>query len=103
MARAILCPRCRKLIGSNESVCSWCGTERSAPLWQILGWAKGNMGGDSVVKALITVNIIYYAISLLTGMSGGLLSPSQGSLMVLGATGTVPMNYYGGFWTLLTA
>ena len=103
MARAILCPRCRKLIGSNESVCSWCGTERSAPLWHILGWAKGNLGGDTVVKVLITVNIFYYAISLLTGMSGGLLSPSQGSLMLLGATGTVPINYYGGFWTLLTA
>lgn len=103
MARAILCPRCRQLIGSEEKVCSWCGTSRSAPLWQFLSWTKGSMGGDSVVKAVITVNILYYAVSLLIGMSGGLFSPAQGSLMLLGATGTVPINYYGGLWTLLTA
>lgn len=103
MARAILCPRCRQLIGSEESVCSWCGTSRSAPLWQMLSWTTGNIGGESVVKAVITVNILYYAFSLLAGMSGGMLSPSQGSLMLLGATGTMPVNYYGGAWTLLTA
>lgn len=103
MARAILCPRCRQLIGSEESVCSWCGTARSAPLWQFISWSKGNMGGDGIVKAVITVNILYYAISLLIGMSGGLFSPAQGNLLQLGATGTVPINYYGGFWTLLTA
>jgi rhomboid protease GluP len=61
-------------------------------------------GGDSVVKAVITVSVIYYSVSLLLGMSGGLLSPSQGSMMLLGATGTVPIDYYpGGAWTLLTA
>lgn len=103
MARAILCPRCRQLIGSDESVCSWCGTSRSAPLWHLLGWTKGALGGESVVKAVITVNIVYYAISLLAGMAGGMFSPSQGSLMLLGATGTIPMHYYGGGWTLLTA
>jgi rhomboid protease GluP len=104
MARAILCPRCRQLIGSEESVCSWCGTSRSAPFWKILNWTKLTTGGDSVVKAVITVNILYYAVSLLLGMSGGLLSPSQGSMMLLGATGTVPINYYhGGAWTLITA
>lgn len=35
--------------------------------------------------------------------SGGFLSPSQMSLMLLGATGTVPIDYYGRVWTLLTA
>jgi len=104
MARAILCPRCRQLIGSEESVCSWCGTSRSAPFWKVLNWTKATTGGDSVVKAVITVTILYYAVSLLLGMSGGLFSPSQGSMMLLGATGTVPINYYpGGVWTLLTA
>jgi len=104
MARAILCPRCRQLIGSDESVCSWCGTSRSAPFWRVLNWTNMTLGGDSAVKAVITVTILYYFISLMIGMSGGLLSPSQGSMMLLGATGTVPLNYYpGGVWTLLTA
>ena len=104
MARAILCPRCRQLIGSEETVCSWCGTSRSAPVWKVLNWTKATAGGDSVVKVVITVTVLYYAISLLLNMSGGLLSPSQSSMMLLGATGTVPINYYqGGAWTLLTA
>jgi len=104
MARAILCPRCRQLIGSEESVCSWCGTSRSAPFWKVLNWTKTTTGGDNVVKTVITVNILYFVVSLLPGMSGGSLSPSQASMMLLGATGTVPINYYhGGFWTLLTA
>jgi rhomboid protease GluP len=60
------------------------------------------MGGDWVVKAILAVNILYYAVSLLLGMKG-LLSPSQGSLMMLGATGTIPIDYYGRGWTLLTA
>ncbi len=36
-------------------------------------------------------------------MSGGFLSPTQNSLMLLGATGTVPIDYYGRTWTLLSA
>lgn len=103
MAKAILCPRCRQLIGSEETICSWCGTSRSAPWWRILSWSKGAMGGDWVVQAILTINIGYYAISLLIGMSGGFFSPSQTSLMMLGATGTMPIDYYGRVWTLLTA
>lgn len=103
MARAILCPRCRQLIGSEESVCSWCGTSRSAPWWRILSWTKGAMDGDWVVKAIITVNLLYYAVSIMIDMSGGFLSPGRTSLMLLGATGTVPIDHYGRTWTLLTA
>jgi len=71
MARAMLCPRCRQLIGSEESVCSWCGTSRTASFWKVLNWTKMTAGGESAVKAVISVNIIYYAVSLLLGMSGG--------------------------------
>jgi len=103
MPRAILCPRCRQLIGSEETVCSWCGTSRSAHWWHVLNWTKGAVDGDLVIKAIITLNLLYYAVSIIIGMSGGFLSPSQSSLMMLGATGTVPINYYGRFWTLITA
>lgn len=103
MARAILCPRCRQLIGSEEVTCSWCGTTRSAPWWRILSWTKSTMGGDWIVKVIITVNLLYYAISLMVDMSGGFLTPGRTSLMLLGATGTMPIDYYGRTWTLLTA
>lgn len=103
MARAILCPRCRQLIGSEEIVCSWCGTSRSAPWWRIMNWSKGAMGGDWIVQAIITVNLLYYAVSLMIDMSGGFLAPGRISLMLLGATGTMPIDHYGRIWTLLTA
>jgi rhomboid protease GluP len=103
MPRATLCPRCRQLIGSEETVCSWCGTARSAPLWKILNWTKGTVASDSIITAIITLNIIYYAISIMIVPPVGLLSPSQYSMMLLGATGTIPVNSFGNYWSLLTA
>ncbi|BCS53114.1 rhomboid family intramembrane serine protease [Geobacter sp. SVR] len=107
--RAVLCPRCRRLIGSDESVCSWCGTSRTAPWWQLLSWSRGALGGEGLVKAIITANIIWYAVSLIysRGSAGGgvlgLLAPDKTSLLVLGATGTVPIDHFGRVWTLLSA
>lgn len=103
MPRATLCPRCRQLIGSEETVCSWCGTARSAPLWKILSWSKGIFASDGVIQAIMTLNIIYYAISILIAPPVGLLSPSQYSMLLLGATGTIPIDNYGNYWSLLTA
>ena len=105
--RAMLCPRCRQLIGSDEAVCSWCGTGRSAPWWQIMNWTRGAMDADWLVQFLITANVLYFAVSLLlsarAGGFGALLSPGQTSLMLLGATGTYPIDQFGRYWTLLSA
>jgi rhomboid protease GluP len=105
--RAILCPRCRRLVGSEETICSWCGASRSAPWWHILNWTRGAFEGDWLVKAIITVNVLYFALSLMLnasqGEAGGFLSPGQKSLMVLGATGSYPIDYLGRYWTLVSA
>ena len=105
--RAILCPRCRRLVGSEESVCSWCGSARSAPWWQFINWSKGVMDGDWLVKTLITANVFFFAISLAlsvrTGDAGNFLSPGRTSLMLLGATGTYPIGHFGRFWTVVSA
>lgn len=103
MARAILCPRCRQLIGSDETVCSWCGTSRSASWWRLLNWSREAMAGDWLLGTLITANILYYLVSLLVSHPGGFLSPGSNALMLLGATGTMPIDYFGRIWTLLTA
>lgn len=103
MARATLCPRCRQLIGSDETVCSWCGTARSAPWWRLLNWSRGAMSGDWLVMVVITVNLLFFGLSLLLGQGSGLLSPSSNSLLLLGASGTVPIDHYGRFGSLLTA
>jgi rhomboid protease GluP len=65
------------------------------------------MDGDWLVKTIITANIVYYAISVIVGAAtgglGSLLSPGNTSLMLLGATGTMPIDHYGRFWTLISA
>ena len=103
--RAILCPRCRRLVGSEETICSWCGTSRSASWWHFLNWSRGAMDGDWLVKALITANVLYFALSLVLSAGGpdGLLSPGQTSLMLLGATGTYPIDLFGRYWSLVSA
>jgi rhomboid protease GluP len=56
------------------------------------------------------VNIVYYIISLIMTRNHsftlnplGLLAPGQTSLLLLGATGTIPVDEYGRFWSLLSA
>jgi len=69
-------------------------------------------GGNGVwqIQAIIGVNIAYYLLSLLISGHGelsanplNLLSPDQRSLMLLGATGAVPVLSFGRFWTLISA
>jgi len=72
-----------------------------------MNWTRGALHGDWVVKALITVNILYFAYSLVlsagAGGSGSFLSPGQTSLFLLGATGTYPIDHFGRYWTLISA
>jgi len=108
--RAILCPRCRRLIGSDEASCSWCGASRSAGWWHAIARGRGALDGEWLVKAIITVNIALFLCSLLlttrrglTGNPLSLFTPDQTSLLLLGATGTVPVAEFGRTWSLLTA
>jgi rhomboid protease GluP len=98
------------LIGSTEASCSWCGTSRPGPWWKITDWTSGSLDGDWLVKAIITLNIVFYLLSLLLSARRGFsmnplafLSPDQSSLFLLGATGTIPIERLGRFWTLLSA
>jgi rhomboid protease GluP len=108
--RAMLCPRCRRLIGSNETVCSWCGASRANPWWKAMAWTRGSLGEDWVVQSIIIVNIVFYIFSLiltkhqsLTFNPLGFLAPGQTSLLLLGASGTIPVNEFGRFWSFLSA
>jgi len=108
--KAILCPRCRRLIGSNETVCSWCGASRANPLWKTMAWMRGSLGDDWVVQGIIIVNIVFYLFSLVLTEHHSLnfnplnfLAPGQTSLLLLGATGTIPVDEYGRSWSFLTA
>jgi rhomboid protease GluP len=108
--KAIMCPRCRRLIGSDETVCSWCGASRANPFWKAVAWTRGTLGNDWLMQSIFIVNIAFYVYSLaltrhhsFTMNPFGLLAPGQTSLLLLGATGTIPVDEYGRFWTLLSA
>jgi rhomboid protease GluP len=75
-----------------------------------MAWARGSLGEDWLVQAIITVNIVFYILTLLLTRRHnfnlnplGFLAPDQISLLLLGATGTIPIDEFGRFWSLLSA
>lgn len=60
-----------------------------------------------VISALLSLNILLFIISLLLSSRidapAGFLTPGNNSLLMLGATGTIPLDHYGRYWSLLTA
>jgi rhomboid protease GluP len=109
--KSMLCPNCRRLISNDEEACPYCGMARPGSFWK-----RGISGGFSwlsldPVKAIIVVNAAFYLLSLLLnpaalGLSANpmtFLSPSDTSLFLLGATGTLPIAVYGRWWTLISA
>jgi rhomboid protease GluP len=109
--RSILCPNCKKLISADEPRCPHCGIARpGSPLKNNL-FTRLFVGTDQIIKAIVFVNVGMYIISLLIGpWSSGfslnpfsLLSPSSRSLLLLGATGTVPIDRLHRWWTLISA
>ena len=109
--QSILCPNCKKLISVSESVCPFCGTVHPASRWKNNPWTRGAWDSNQFIKILIAINIGMYIISILfnpraTGLSLNpltFLSPSNTSLLLLGATGTVPIDTYHRIWTLVSA
>ena len=107
---SLLCPNCRKLVSADEPFCPYCGLVKPGSRWRTL---SGRFPVDSVnaVKILICVNVAYFIFSLILNpraMTFSMnplmfLSPSENSLFVLGATGTVPIAGFHRWWTLITA
>ncbi len=108
---SILCPNCRKLISGDESRCPFCGIPTPGARWRNNPLTRGWGSGETLVRAILYTNIGMYVFSLLLnpGRMGigfnplGMFSPDQNSLIVLGATGVIPMRFSAGWWTLLTA
>lgn len=108
--KSMLCPNCRRLISNDEPACPYCGVTRPGARWKrVLGEVNFLRRFDPV-NAVISVNAAFYLFSLLLnpgaiGLSANpmsFLSPSDASLFLLGATGTVPIAY-GRWWTLISA
>jgi rhomboid protease GluP len=109
--KSILCPNCRKLISSNEPVCPYCGLNRPG-MHNAAGFIRNLFFTLDPVKVIIYINIVFYVFALLLNpqaiFSGGggvfnFLSPSNESLFLLGATGTIPVFQFHRLWSLISA
>ncbi len=109
--QSILCPGCRRLISVDESICPYCGITRPGSLWKNNILTRGFSNADQLIKAIIYVNIGMYIISLilndrLPSLSINpfyVLSPENRSLLILGATGTIPIDRFHRWWTIVSA
>ena len=106
-----LCPNCRGLISRNESVCPYCGLQSPG------SWLKNNglfrlfKDPELFLKGLGGINIAFFVLSLILSPGGmgvemnpfGFLSPDNRSLLLLGATGTMPIATLHRWWSLVSA
>jgi rhomboid protease GluP len=109
--RAVLCPNCGKLISSSEDICPYCGLSKPTSKWKNNPWVKGISDEGMLIRTIIAINVAMYILSLVLyprdmGMSMNpltMLSPSGDSLILLGATGTYPIDQLGRWWSLVSA
>ena len=109
--KSILCPHCNKLISADERSCPHCGVSRPGARWKNLPITRGLLQSNQLIKTIIYANVGMYLISLLMnparmGLSANpfmFLSPSNGALLLLGSTGTIPIDQGHRWWTLVSA
>jgi rhomboid protease GluP len=100
----VICTSCGVLVGVNDPTCYNCG-RRNPGLWGFAPMLR-NFGNDLGFINIVTGGtIIMFVLSLVMSRDGTSigLSPSLPALMVLGASGSVPVFTYGWWWTVLTA
>ena len=101
---SVICTSCGVLVGVNDPTCYNCG-RRNPGLWGFAPMLR-NFGNDLGFINIVTGStIIMFVLSLVMSRDGTSigLSPSLPALMVLGASGSVPVFTYGWWWTVLTA
>jgi rhomboid protease GluP len=103
-----VCPSCGKLVGIRDEECWNCG-RRNPGMWGFAPFLR-RLGYDLGFVSIVTWGCAaLYVIALILnprgiGMNGlSLLSPSNGSLFLLGASGAIPVFGYGRWWTVLSA
>ena len=110
---SVVCASCGSLVGVNDDQCYSCG-RRNPGLW---GYAPllRRLGNDLgfVPMIVYSCSAIYVVAVLLTLSRGGdvmgggsplgFLAPADGILIMLGASGAIPVFQLGMWWTILSA
>jgi rhomboid protease GluP len=105
---SVVCVSCGYLVGVNDERCYHCG-RRNPGLWGFAPALRA-LGHDLGFVPFVTgLCVVVYGLSLLLGgisMGGGIfgfLSPSDRSLLILGASGSIPVFGLHRWWTVLSA
>ena len=106
-----LCPNCRKLISIDEPKCPYCGLSKPGAPWKRTFAIRLLSNPYDVITYIIYINAALFIMSILLhptslGFSSNpftFLSPSSKSLLILGATGTLPIDQFHRWWTLISA
>jgi len=108
---SLLCPNCRRLISNDEPLCPYCGIRKPGSGFKNNAMVRGMSDPDLILKVIIGINVVMYAVSLLFSGHGigvtanplSFLSPSNNSMLLLGASGTIPIDRFGRWWSLVSA
>jgi rhomboid protease GluP len=108
---ALLCPGCRKLVSADETRCPYCGLPTPGSRWKNNFLTRGFSTDQRLIHTIIVVNAVMYLLSLLISSHGlnlsanpmRFLSPDNRGLLLLGATGTIPIDRLHRWWTLIAA
>nr|MBL0712346.1 rhomboid family intramembrane serine protease [Desulfobacterales bacterium] len=100
-SNSLLCPNCRKLISSDESVCPYCGLSRPGSPLKANWWTRGFNNPDKIIPVIIGANVGLFILSLILNLREAnfsinpmaFLSPAGSSLSLLGATGRIPIDH----------
>lgn len=106
-----LCPNCRGLISRDEPKCPYCGLKSPGSWWKNNVVLRLFQEPDYFLTGLIGLNIGLFILSLIMNPGGmgmgmspfGFLSPDNRSLLLLGATGTMPIDSLHRWWSLVSA
>lgn len=107
-ARAVICPHCGNITDVMEKRCIWCGKETGRAARYQQGWMRVFNDPEKLIQGIIGLNIGMFVLSLflnsrLSALSLNpftALSPDMYSLILLGATGTEPINNMDFWWSI---
>jgi rhomboid protease GluP len=109
--KSILCPGCRRLISRDEPACPYCGLHRPGSRLKGTLLKLSVRNPEDIIKFILYTNIGIFLFSLLLNPTDldysfhpfQFLSPSSSSLLLVGATGTIPIDGFHRWWTIFTA
>ena len=105
-----LCPRCKRLVSTHEKTCPYCGLSAPQGLLRRLSPVHWLHAGNRLTMSIIWINIFFYVISLIFSKNVSFasdpfsfLAPDSTSLLALGASGTIPIQLFHAWYTLISA